>query len=162
MTNILTENSVASSSDESATEQVVDFDDYQKRVQGLLPHNKAAVFDALSAAGIVRVVVVFDGSSDSGQVESIDGYGPDESIQIPATSIELRFAEWTSPTPEVRSMSLVDAIEELAYGFLEDTHDGWEDGDGAFGEFVFDVAARSIVLDYNDRYIASENFSHEF
>ena len=33
----------------------------------LLPANKTAIFDALASAGIVSVVVFFDGGGDSGQ-----------------------------------------------------------------------------------------------
>ncbi len=39
-------------------------------------------------------------------------------------------------------MSVRDAIERLAYDFLEETHDGWENSDGAYGDFIFDVAER--------------------
>ena len=59
-------------------------------------------------------------------------------------------------------MSLTDAIEKLVYDFLENSHWGWEDGDGAYGEFTFDVVDRTINLDYNERYTASVNYSHEF
>ena len=31
------------------------------------------------------------------------------------------------------------------------THDGWENSDGAYGDFTFDVAERTITLDYNER-----------
>ena len=33
---------------------------------------------------------------------------------------------------------------------------------GGLGEFSFDVAARTITLDYNERYTATEFYSHEF
>ncbi|HEY9213030.1 MAG TPA: hypothetical protein VIQ29_09265, partial [Ancylobacter sp.] len=36
------------------------------------------------------------------------------------------------------------------------------DGDGAYGDFTFDVEQRSISLDYNERYSATENYVHEF
>ena len=50
----------------------------------------------------------------------------------------------------------------VAYDFLSETHGGWENNDGAYGEFSFDVAARTITLDYNERYTATEFYSHEF
>ena len=34
---------------------------------------------------------------------------------------------------------------------LEQTHGGWENNDGAYGEFTFDVAERTIKLDFNER-----------
>ena len=49
-------------------------------------------------------------------------------------------------------MSLADAIEKLIFDFLGSAHDGWEDNDGAYGEFTFDVVDRTIRLDYNERY----------
>jgi hypothetical protein len=55
-----------------------------------------------------------------------------------------------------------EAIEELCYAFLEQTHDGWEDGDGAFGDFTLSVAEETIALDYNERYTESSNYTHEF
>lgn len=36
-----------------------------------MPANKTALFDALATAGITRVVIVFDGAGDSGQIEDV-------------------------------------------------------------------------------------------
>ena len=55
-----------------------------------------------------------------------------------------------------------DYIEQLACDFLEDTHSGWENNDGGFGTFTFDVAQRSITLDYDERYTETNNYVHEF
>ena len=41
-------------------------------------------------------------------------------------------------------------------------HEGGSTSDGAYGEFTFDVAARSIALDYNERYTATNGYQHEF
>ncbi|MEK8121629.1 DUF6878 family protein [Methylocystis sp. IM4] len=50
----------------------------------------------------------------------------------------------------------------MVYRFLERSHSGWEDGEGAYGEFTFDVSARAITLDYNERFIDSLNSQHNF
>ncbi len=42
------------------------------------------------------------------------------------------------------------------------THDGWENSDGAHGDFTFDVGERTITLDYNERYMQSEYSLHVF
>lgn len=55
-----------------------------------------------------------------------------------------------------------EAIERLAYDFLEETHDGWENNEGAYGDFLFDVAARTITLNYNERLETSEYTQHVF
>lgn len=53
-------------------------------------------------------------------------------------------------------------IERLVYDLLTDTHCGWENNDGAYGDFTFDVAERTITLDHNERYTASEYSQHVF
>ena len=60
------------------------------------------------------------------------------------------------------TQTVQEAVETLVYDLLRQTHGGWEINDGAYGEFVFDVAERTIKLDHNERYASSEKFSHEF
>jgi hypothetical protein len=43
-------------------------------------------------------------------------------------------------------------LEELAWDYLYDNHCGWENNDGAFGTFVFNVPDRTITLEHNERY----------
>jgi hypothetical protein len=45
---------------------------------------------------------------------------------------------------------------------LGQTHGGWEDGDGGSGTFTFDVAEQSITLDFDERYIDTNNYVHTF
>ena len=122
--------------------------------------NKTAVFDALDAAGIATVVVSFDGYGDSGQIERLEVEGAVDTL--PAATVEIATAIWGERETQRQPMSLADAIEKLIYEFLGSAYDGWEDNDGAYGEFTFDVADRTIRLDYNERYTASVNYSHEF
>jgi hypothetical protein len=122
--------------------------------------NKTGVFDALAAAGLATVVVSFDGYGDSGQIERLEVEGAVDTL--PVATVEIATSIWGEREPQRQSMSLADAIEKLVYDFLGGAHDGWEDNDGAYGEFTFDVADRTISLDYNERYSASVNYSHEF
>ena len=39
---------------------------------------------------------------------------------------------------------------------------GWENNDGACGTFVFDVPARALTLEHNERYTKVNTTSHEF
>jgi len=55
-----------------------------------------------------------------------------------------------------------EAIERLAYDFLEETHGGWENNEGAYGDFLFDVTERTITLNYNERIETSEYTQHVF
>ena len=146
-----------------------DFDDYMdlqaehhRREAELLPGNKAALFDTLAAAGITSVTVTFDGYGDSGQIEDITACGGDGVADLPEVEILIASAAWGDPGFAATTMTVEQAIEHLAYDFLSSTHGGWENNDGAYGEFIFDVAKRAISLDYNERYTASEYYSHEF
>ena len=124
--------------------------------------NKAVLFDVLEAAGVTRVTVHFDGVGDSGQIEDMQAYAGDDPVALPTNKIAIRSAIWGSFEPESHILPVPDAIERLAYDFLSETHGGWENNDGAWGEFTFDTAARTITLDYNERYSTSEYYSHEF
>ena len=127
----------------------------------LRPANKERLFDGLSAAGITHVTVVFDGYGDSGQVESITAWAGETAVDFPATEIAYAALTWDEPEIEMRQLPLEEVVEQLAYDFLSDTHGGWENNDGAYGEFCFDAAARSIHLEFNERFTSSELFTHE-
>jgi hypothetical protein len=128
----------------------------------LQPLNKAALFDALAAAGVTLVVVSFDGYGDSGQIENVEVKAGDTVIAMPEGTIEIAEAVWDEIEPDRSTISIADAVERLVYDFLTGTHCGWENNDGAYGDFTFDVAARTITLDYNERYTASDYSQHVF
>ena len=132
------------------------------RIAALRPANKERLFDGLTAAGITHVTVTFDGAGDSGQIESIGAWSGETAVDFPATEID--YAALTSDDPEVemRQLSLEDVVEQLAYDFLSDTHCGWENNDGAYGEFCFDASARTIHLEFNERFSSSELYTHDF
>ncbi len=133
-----------------------------RRAEELRPANKTALFDALATAGITQVVVTLDGCGDSGQVEEIEARSEDDTVPLPPDEITICSAAWGDPGFVARTMTVEQAIEQLAYDFLSETHGGWENDDGAYGEFTFDVATRSISLDYNERFTSSEYYGHEF
>ena len=127
------------------------------------PLNKTALFDALEEAGIQLVTVHFDGAGDSGQIESIDAFGVDStSVELPEGMIEIRSPLGDGSGVQTETMPVRDAIEKLAYDFLEEVHDGWENEDGAYGEFVFDVGERTIRLEYNERVMTTSYSVHDF
>ncbi|MCV2894886.1 DUF6878 family protein [Lentibacter sp. XHP0401] len=132
------------------------------RVTALRPANKERLFDGLAAAGITHVTVVFDGYGDSGQIESISAWVGETAVDFPRTQIAYAALTWDAPEVEMRQLSLEDVVEQMAYDFLSDTHGGWENNDGAYGEFCFDAAARCIHLEFNERFTSSELYNHEF
>jgi hypothetical protein len=128
----------------------------------LQPQNQTALFDTLAAAGVTLIVVTFDGYGDSGQIENIEVKAGNAVVAVPAEEIEIAEAIWDQPEPRRSAVSIADAIERLAYDLLERTHCGWENNDGSDGDFTFDVAERTITLDYNERYTASEYSQYVF
>jgi hypothetical protein len=125
--------------------------------------NKEALFDGLRLVGVAHVLVCFDGSGDSGQIESIDARNDtDQSIALPAAQITFAGIDWQSWAPTERRLTLEAAVEELVYDLLSDTHCGWQDNDGAWGEFCIDARARTIHLEFNERFTSSELFTHDF
>lgn len=124
--------------------------------------NKTALLNALAFAGLTRVVVSFDGYGDSGQIENMEAQVGADPVTMPGATIEIAESVWDQPEPKRTSVSISDAVESLAYDVLEKTHCGWENGDGAYGDVIFDVAEGVITLDYNERFTASENHTHTF
>ncbi len=145
---------------------VVDWADQDRQhaalAEAICPANKAALFEALAGAGITTVVVQFDGAGDSGQVESIEAKIGENPVDLPDAKIEIAQSRWGSSEIERSTLSIRDAVEQLAYDFLEETHDGWENNDGAYGEFTFDVAERAVTLDYNERISDAVYSQHVF
>lgn len=136
--------------------------EFAKLCESIRPENKTALFDALAQAGITSVEVTFDGYGDSGQIEDITAKAGDKNVALPAVNLEIAHAEWGSPDTVRVIHSLKDAIEQLAYDFLRETHAGWENNEGAYGDFHFDVTDRTITLDYNERIETSEYTQHVF
>ncbi len=89
-----------------------------------LPRNKAALFDALAAVGITSVVVTFDGVGDSGQIESIDAGIDGAPTELAGVDIEIDTPAYDGSGLDRRTCALPEAIENLAYAFLEETHGG--------------------------------------
>ena len=129
----------------------------------ILPHNKQVLFDAVAAAGIDVVTIWFDGSGDSGQFDAPMGFDAENrEVVIPIGDITVKSVDFDTGTVSELTTTVGDYIETLACALLEGTHDGWENGEGAHGEFRFSLSERTITLDYNERFIEYTHHEHEF
>ena len=124
--------------------------------------NKTVVFDALSSTGITSITVTFDGCGDSGQIDDITAYAGEQETEFPATKVTLRVTSWGQPKMTDRESLLRESVEDLCYSCLEQTHGGWENNDGAYGEFTFDTAERRITLEFNGRFTDTWSDAHTF
>ncbi|MFA6031999.1 MAG: DUF6878 family protein [Myxococcota bacterium] len=124
---------------------------------------KAHLFDTLKARGIVLVTVSFDGCGDSGQIEDISAVDEHGAVELASITLSQSDCQTGGGGPESNApRPIADAIETLAYDLLESEHGGWENNDGAYGEFTFDVAARKITLEHNQRFTSSELYTREW
>ncbi len=114
--------------------------------------NKTIVFDALAAAGITAVTVDFDGEGDNGQIEGIAAHAGDLLIELPTTIVTTYTVQWDSDQLTAVENTWNDALEEMCYAYLAQEHEGWENNDGAYGEFRFDVRERTLELEFNARF----------
>lgn len=116
--------------------------------------DKSAVFDLLAEIGIHTVTVAFDGYGDSGQIEGIEAFNAESNPAVLPDNRPVRF--------QGEETSLREAIETMAYAYLEAAHGGWENDDGAFGTFVFAVPDRTIALEHNARFTDVVISTHRF
>jgi hypothetical protein len=79
-------------------------------------------------------------------------------------SQEENMTETIETTPSVDNVNSDFEAQRAAFNRLdaELQRRGWEDNEGAYGEFTFDIANRKIKLDYNERYTGSHNSQHVF
>jgi len=136
--------------------------EFVKLCKATLPDNKTALFDALATARIDTVEVTFNGYADEGQIDGAvtDGEGGDTDLR--SINVEIARVEPGNQIVTRQTMSVKDAIEKLVYDLLEQTYSGWEDNQGAYGDFLFDVAERTITLNFNERIETSEYTQHVF
>jgi hypothetical protein len=100
--------------------------------------------------------------ANSGQIEHVTALAGDKGVEFPATSVTLYRAQSGSEELITHEVTLREAVEELCYGYLEQEYGGWENNDGAFGEFTFHVAEQRIALDFNGRFTDYAHHSHAF
>lgn len=135
---------------------------FEAKSASLVAVNKACLFEVLAAAGISSVLVQFDGGGDSGQIESVEAFAGDAPADLPGVDVAMIIPLADGMDTRSETTPIADAIESLAFDLLTATHAGWENNDGAYGEFRFDVAAGTISLDHNDRYVAVESYEHQW
>ena len=135
------------------------YSNYRRAQAEANDRNKIVVLDALSAAGITSVTVEFDGEGDSGQ---INGVHCEPETDITKIQVTTQHADWNNPAISEQTETLESAVESLCYGYLLFEHGGWENNDGAFGEFTIDVAARTIALEFSARFSTYDTTWHDF
>lgn len=99
----------------------------------------------LRAVGIICVEVHYDGVGDSGQIEFIEFY--DKARRVPFPKCHVSLTE--------------EQIMDLFYDLSQVRHPGWENEDGAFGDFRWDVVSDELAHAHHDRYTDYQTTEHE-
>jgi hypothetical protein len=106
--------------------------------------------------------VEFDGEGDSGGITEIKAYAGDEAKPLPDGKLTMQETSWGADTSKEVDLPVRDAIERFCYDALEIHHWGWENNDGAYGDFDFLVSENKIELTFNGRYSDTYTESQEF
>lgn len=124
--------------------------------------NKTVLFDALASTSITIIHVEFDGEGDSGQINGVAAFNGEEPAKLPQSTVAIQTVSWGTTEILTAQSTLEKAVENLCYDYLEQTHGGWENNDGGYGEFRIDVAKRSIELEFNGRFTDTWTDIHTF
>jgi hypothetical protein len=122
----------------------------------------------LKEFGAAEVVIYFDGSGDSGSIDSVqirqsDGKVvpnlADLFVDYPVEKSRYVDGEWLNEI-EVKQMPIADALEKYTYDELERTNVDWYNNDGGFGELRITLSDDvSIELEVNQRYTEYTTYS---
>ena len=113
---------------------------------------KAAFLPLLIGHGITRVEIHYDGSGDEGMVGDVVAFADEQAAELPAILCDHFSVEFNGEI-ESRPMQLEDALSTFAENAVCDHHYGWENGEGAHGTIMIDVATGAVTLTHNERFI---------
>ena len=145
--------------------------------------NKHILFDFFDSKGILSVQASFEGSGDSGGVETVNilnttDCSPFHKKDANVSSKDLKNIletilngvetyEGTQFSKEgayelisSSQVTVESLIHSICYDALKSEHEGWENNDGAYGDVQFESSNRSIFMNYYER--STELHEHEF
>ena len=115
------------------------------------------MFAMLKAYGAKEINISFDGSGDSGSIDSVNIYNgekninPDFSVEYTETSSRYSDGKWVETHTSVIK-PVKDALEMVCYDMLQETGIDWYNNDGGFGELRVDLDSGEVGLEVNSRY----------
>lgn len=101
--------------------------------------------DQLKRIGVASVLVEYDGCGDSGQIEKV--------VCRDAQNNTVMLSAETTVTD--------DKLADLFYDLLEARHPGWENNDGACGDFEWNIESDRLTHTHNHRFTDYDTTEHE-
>ncbi len=110
--------------------------------------NATRILPVLTRLQVKEVLVQFSGSGDEGYVHDIT-FTPEVDVKTQVDVLQLK-RRWQDEMWQVRgetiSTSLYEAVEQMAYDYLELSGTDWYNDDGGQGELFIDMAGEKITL----------------
>lgn len=140
-----------------------------------LENYRDQAFAVLTKYGISKVVVTFDGSGDSGQIENIEFTSlfehPDDFYYT--TAVDLSWVEHQTTIGEFKDGAYVtrpnpnppnlrEMVETLANKVLDASQYDWYNNDGGYGEVIMLPGEGVLHLDMNLRIMTSEAYPEDY
>lgn len=127
--------------------------DKKRQAQGdaVMRFNKGQIFPSLAAAGITHLTLRYDGSGDNGCTEEDCAFKGDAATEIPETIVCVQYQSWEGAII-TQDLPLPQAIETMCMDIAETHHMGWENNEGAYGDFSFDIVTGTIGLEHHQRF----------
>jgi len=121
--------------------------------------NKNSLLAALKNIGAKRATVSYSGGGDSGYADEVHIEGQDgtsmETVATVAQFAKEGFfldGEWHKRV-SVTEYPLTEALTGFSISALWHHHSGWENGEGGYGEVVFDPDGGKVCLRHNEYYV---------
>lgn len=125
---------------------MIDITDYMAQIaearqkqETALAERRKALLAALRAAGAIRVIILYDGYGDSGDVNDVT-IEPD-GIALGADDTK--------------------ALNEFGWDRAYSLHPGFENNEGGNGEITWDIATDTMSLTHNDCVMEYDTTEHE-
>lgn len=124
--------------------------------------NKALLLDALKGAGAVLASVTYRGGGDEGTDDGVTAFDANNAAVDLSDTVSLLCErcyrddqDWKTKI-EQEDQPLANALTDYAMEAVNQHRCGWEDGEGGYGEVVFDCEAGTVRIEHNDYYVESE------
>ena len=121
-----------------------------------------ALFSILEKHGVESIVLLYDGSGDSGQIHSIELDGKVECMKTINENSEIDMAKFKKAGVKFSKELIIDCIEHVSMVLLDDNEGGWEDNEGAMGDITWYIEKKKISIEHRQRIIEFEDREHDF
>lgn len=136
----------------------------RKKTMDLVTKNWSAILQVMKRLGATGAVVEYRGSGDSGEgVEvTVQPEGIDLTTQVEMFTVHSEFQSGAWVRTEVGSqMSCEDALKWLTDEVVSLAgHDGYETGEGGYGQLHVCVAEERFELDHSDYVVETVDSNH--